>query len=422
MHAACVIAPNYLPHARVLARSFARHHPRGRLSVLVIGAGDGPAPEIAGAEVLSPDDVGVDARELHRRAVLFDEQGVISSLRAVLMAHVLAQGADAVLLLDADMLVLAPFDDVWDLARESGVVLSPHALVPLPGAPGAWPEEEFLRSGTFSGGFLGAGRSGRPFLDWLIERAARDALRAPERGLLYTQTWLNLVPALFPHHILRDEGINTQVHALAGRDVTWDGEAATLGSAPVRLYHFAGFDPARPERLCRYYDRDMHLDDRPGLARLCADYARLLRETGWPAAADASWHTTAAGIGVDRALRRAYRGAILAAERGDQPEPPDPFAPRDADAMVAWLRTPPAGAAASRYLLALHAERPDLREAFPAVPGDDEAAYLAWAADKAGAEIPEALATVAAPRVRRGRRGETPRRGAPWRRRPDPSR
>src|SRR5436190_461945 len=83
------------------------------------------------------------------------------------------------------------------------VLLSPHALTPLDERQGAWPEEELLRSGTYSGGFVGIGPQAGPFIDWIADRTARDCVRSPERGLLYGQTWLNLVPALFAHRVLR---------------------------------------------------------------------------------------------------------------------------------------------------------------------------------------------------------------------------
>jgi hypothetical protein len=371
MQAAAVVARNYLPHARVLAESFRRHHPGGRLTLLVV---DGAA-EAPGAEVVGPDFVGIDARELHRRAMLFDAQGVISSLRAPLLARLLGDGP--VLLLDADTLVLAPLDDLWELAAAEQIVLSPHALDPMPGAPGGWLEEELLRSGTFNGGFLGVGPGAEPFLAWLAERARRDCVREPARGLLYTQTWLNLVPALFPHHVLRDRGVNAQFHGLHGRDVEWTEAGPRIGGDALRLFHFAGFDPSEPGRLCRHYP-DTELSGRPGLARLCEEYAERLRAAGRPGEPAAA----ATGDAVTRAV---YRRALLAAEAGEGPEPPDPAEP----AFATWLREAPAGTTVSRYLLGLHGARADLRAAFPRVPGADEAGYLGWAAGKAAEPEPE---------------------------------
>jgi hypothetical protein len=368
MQAAAVVARNYLPHARVLAESFRRHHPGGRLTLLVV---DGAA-EVAGADVVGPDFVGVDERELRRRAVLFDTQGVISSLRAPLLARLLDE---PVLLLDADMIVLAPLDDLWELAAAEQILLSPHALDPMPGAPGAWLEEELLRAGTFNGGFLGVGPGAEPFLTWLTERARRDCVREPARGLLYTQTWLSLVPALFPHHVLRDRGVNAQFHALHGRDVERTAAGPRIGDDPLRLFHFAGFDPGEPGRLCRHYP-GTELGGRPGLARLCSAYAERLRAAGWPG-------EPAPAAAIDPVARAVYRRALLAAEAGGGPEPPDPTE------LVAWLREAPPNADVSRYLLGLHAARPDLRAAFPRVPGADEAGYLRWAVGKASEPAPE---------------------------------
>jgi hypothetical protein len=363
-----VIARNYLPHARVLAGSLREHHPGARPLVVVVDEPDVATRPGEPFERLSPLEL-VDGAELHRRALLYDAQGLISSLRPRALAHVLGAGEEAVVQLDADMLVLAPIDDLWALAP-GHVVLSPHAITPLSGGPDGWHEEEFLLAGAFNGGLLGVGRGAEAFLTWLTERADRDCVRDPSRGLVYTQTWLDLVPALFPHLVLRDPSINAMVHNLGGRDV--DG---------VRLFHFTGFDARRPGHLSRYYE-DAVVGERPLLAALTRHYAVLLREHGWPAQGRYRWDRLPGGAPVDAVVRGLYRAALLAAERAGAEEPPNPFTRGQARAFDVWLRGPWGDAPApglSRYLAGLYEARPDLRAAFPQVRRGDASAYRRWA-------------------------------------------
>ena len=345
--AVTVVARNYLPHARVLAASLRDHHPDTPLWVLVVD--DDPGPPGAPAErpdepfqLLTMHALGVDDRELHRRAMIYEAQGLISSLRPLAVMHLLEQGAEAVLLLDADMRLLAPIGDVWELVREAGVLLSPHVLAPLGGAPGAWAEEELLLAGTFNGGFLGAGPGSDRFLRWIDERVRRDAVADRDRGLFYAQGWFDLVPALFDHAVLRDPGVNFSVHRLGGRDLEGSAADAALAGAPVRLVHFTGFSPDAPDRLCGYYgDERAALLGRPRIAALCAAYAGALRDAGWPTDAPYPWGRLPDGAVIDPVMRAVYREALACAERGQAGEPPDPFDARAPAEFVRWLASRP---------------------------------------------------------------------------------
>jgi hypothetical protein len=401
LEAVTVITRAYLPHARVLADSLAEHEPHARLLVVLVDDLQPAGPE-ARFDIVSPLELGLEPRELHRRALLFDAQGLISSLRPLALAHLLDRGAEAALLLDADMLVLAPIRDLWRLTRRTGVLLSPHVLRAQDGEPGSWREETYLRDGTFNGGLLGVGARARAFLEWIAARVARDCVRDPSRRLLYSQTWLDLVPALFPHRVLLDPGVNVTAHRLAGADVGGSLERPTVDGAPLRLLHFAGFGPDTPDVLCRYlHGGQDRLDGRPLISYLCRAYAESLRAAGWPEASAYGWGRLPGGLPIDDVIRGIYRGALAAAERHLCPEPPDPFDPADPGRFVEWLQQPPDET--SRYLLALREQRPDLRQAFPAVPGAHTSSFLAWTAAQklpefaTTRELPEELSSVRRP-------------------------
>jgi hypothetical protein len=212
--------------------------------------------------------------------------------------------------------------------------------------------------------------------------------------LFYSQTWLNLVPALFGHAILTDPGVNVTAHRLAGEDFAGTDERSSIAGQRLRLFHFTGFDPAHPDLLSSY--DTVGLGERPRLAALCRDYAARVIAHGWPERTAYGWGTLPGGLRVDEVMAGIYAGSLLAAERGLGEEPPDPFDHAHPGAFVDWLRDPPAEL--SRYLLALHAAREDLRTAFPGVPGPSTADFARWASGKADQhaepEIPRELASV----------------------------
>lgn len=334
LQAVTVVTRSHMPHVRTLAASLAATNPGVRLNVVLVDDPAGRDSDIAPTEL-------VPANELHRRALIYDAQGLISSLRPLAVAYLLDAGAGAVVLLDADMLALGPLEDLWIAAAEHGVLLSPHTINAGTNPLTIASDERFLVSGTFNGGVLGVGWKGSPFLDWIAARVARDCVRDPARGLLYSQTWLNLVPGLFDHHVLRDAGVNVTAHRLAGRDLEPFGAAPDhppeLDGAPLRLFHFTGFDPGTPDVFCRYLAGPAGtFEGRIRLERLCAEYAERLRANGWPADDAYVWDSLASGAAVDPALRRRYREALLAHERGDGPQPPDPYDPAQTAGFEQW--------------------------------------------------------------------------------------
>src|SRR5271163_2173044 len=111
-----IIAKNYVAQARVLARSFADHHPDGRCSVLVIDDYDGYIdPLVEPFAILTPEQIGCD--EFAEMALRYDVLELSAAVKPWLLAHLLNEGSPAITYLDPDIRVHASLDALDELAR-----------------------------------------------------------------------------------------------------------------------------------------------------------------------------------------------------------------------------------------------------------------------------------------------------------------
>ena len=345
MTACTIVARNYLAHARVLAASYARHHPGRRLSVLVVDAA--AAAEALRAEpfeTVLPDQLPLSEDEFRCMASIYEVMELATALKPFFLRFLLDRGSEVALFLDPDIEIFAPLDEVERLGREHGIVLIPHTLRPIP-ADGRKPTSaELAVSGVYNLGFIAVARSARPCLEWWGARLRRDCLVAPEEGLFVDQRLMDFLPAFFTPCIFRDPTYNVAYWNLHEREVTWTGARYEVAGAPLRFFHFSGFDPMIPDVLSKHQGTTPRivLGAHPDLARLCREYAEHLFAAGYHNCVRAPYGfaTTAHGVPFDRVMRRVYRKGLLNAERGAGPAPPDPLDPREAAAFIEWVGTP----------------------------------------------------------------------------------
>jgi hypothetical protein len=344
MTACTIVARNYLAHARVLAASYARHHPGRRLSVLLVDGADGD--EARGAEsfeIILPRQLPLAEDEFRRMASIYEVMELATALKPFLLRFLLDRGSEVAVFLDPDIEIFAPLE-VQARAREHGIVLIPHTLRPIPADERKPTLAEIAVSGVYNLGFIAVGPSARPCLEWWGDRLRRDCLVAPEEGLFVDQRLMDFLPAFFSPCILRDPTYNVAYWNLHERDVTWTDAGYEVAGAPLRFFHFSGFDPTIPDVLSKHQGATPRivLGERPTLARLCREYAQHLFEAGYRECARVPYGfaATANGVVFDRTMRRVYRRALLEAERGTALAPPDPLDPGQADAFMAWIATP----------------------------------------------------------------------------------
>ncbi|SMD21625.1 FkbM family methyltransferase [Lentzea albidocapillata] len=391
--ACTVVAKNYLPAARVLARSYLDHHEGHRFVILVIDAPWGSIADEDGVQVLGPDATGIDELDYLRMATAYSLTELATAVKPYLLRQQREQ-SDVVMYIDPDIKVFAPMPELAELAMEHGIVLTPHFLEPLP-RDGKEPSEAVIMgTGIFNLGFVATGPGSEPFLDFWAVRLRHDAIVAPERQLFTDQRWVDQVPALFRNHVLRDPGFNVAYWNLHERSVhKQDGKYFADGK-PLRFFHFSGYRPEHPWLLTYHCQRRPRilLSENPDLKAICDDYGTALHTNGYAETLDAipyGFNKMSDGSKLSPTMRGMFRDAWIKVEvehervsKQDTEIPPHAFGEDGGRAFREWLTSPatPGQAAAglSRMIMAVFEARTDLQLAFPDVLGADADDFRAW--------------------------------------------
>ncbi len=402
MHGCTIIARNYLAHARVLADSFLAQHPAATFTVLILDADDGLDRSTEPFEIVTLSDV-IDAEEAGRLQLIYSVIELATAVKPQLLSVLLDRFGEPVMYLDPDIQVFGSLEHIFDLAAKHGIVLTPHSADPIP-RDGRNPSETFiLQSGVYNLGFIAVGPGAEQFLAWWWERLRRDCVVQPEAGLFVDQRWIDFVPGLFDHAIVRDAGLNVAYWNLATRDVAGSSaDGWTVNGDPLVFFHFSGYDPDRPWLLSKHQGTQPRilLSDNPALQTLCDQYGSALLDRGYRDVSAIPYGLAALpdGTTVDRWMRRLYRDAVRGAELDADAElPPHPIT--ETPAFLNWMSAPSGEGPAwlSRYLYAVWLDRWDLRETFPDLGGNDAERFRRWLEEhgRVEADIPDALVPAA---------------------------
>jgi glycosyltransferase involved in cell wall biosynthesis len=364
-----IVARNYLPSARLLARSVLAQHPEADV---VVGVVDGPAARRDGPlRALGMDEIGLGGRAGREMAGIYSVRELSTAMKPWLLEHLLRTTDGPVLYLDPDIEVYAPIDGLAALAAEHDVALTPHVLKPFP-QDGRTPDDSaVLAAGIFNLGFIGVGPGaiGSGFIDFWKSRLRLEAVDDPARMRFTDQRWVDFATC-FPHTVVTDPGCNVAYWNVWGRALARVGTRVLVDGEPLRFYHYSGFDPRQPEVLSLHQQPRPRvlLSERPILADLCRRYGLRLLAEGYEEGLRVpyGWRCSPVGTELDVPARAAYRAALLAGEAGQ--EVPGPFDEDGGVAFADWLVLPSPSTGVSPYGLALWERHPDLSQAFPDVP------------------------------------------------------
>ena len=380
MNACTIIAKNYLAHARVLAESFAQHHPDGRFFVLIIDEIDGyvdPADE--SFEVIRPDQIGLEAWDEMRGA--YDVLELSTAVKPWLLRWLLQEHDDGsgTAYLDPDIRVLSRMTELEETLQHHSAVLTPHVTQGMPRDGKKPSEADILLAGVYNLGFIGLSNSApaHKLLDWWSERLLTDCHVAPERALFVDQRWVDFVPGLIGElDIFRDPTYNVAYWNLSERPLRRDSaNTFTTNGRPLRFYHFSGYSPEARSTLSRHQDRTRLVDD-PVLSELCFAYADALEANGFSDVCGFPYdhNELPGGTQLTGLVRSLYRAGVEAKEL-----PESLFTPAGEAELLAWLNEPSKDEPGlTRYLHAVWLRRPDVQRAYPEPGTHDRDGFLGW--------------------------------------------
>lgn len=390
MHVCTIVACNYLPQARVLAKSFRAHHPEGRFTVLLLDRAEtGHSTATRDLfEVLRVDELTGDTSDLRRMAAFYDVLEYSTALKPWLLRTLLNRGSSTVTYLDPDIQVFTTITELDRLAVEHELVLTPHVTAPMKRDGKKTAEFTILRSGMFNLGFISVGERSIPFLDFWSERVRRDCVVQPHRMLFVDQRWVDFAPCAFDAAIVRDPTFNVAYWNLSHRIVSRTPDGYRVTGRPLRFFHFSGYSPRARHLLSKHQmpNPRVLLSEHPVIRTICDEYADRLIDNGFPMDPSEEPEYGLSRLGnslpLDRYVRAAYRHAVLRADAGMGEYPPDPFDPKLAKEVTRWLNEAEDGGLRpgrlSRYLSEVYDQRPDVQAVFPDARGADHLQYLEW--------------------------------------------
>lgn len=336
MHIFTSVTANYIPKARVLAKTVKAHNPDSQFHLLL---SDKHPDWLDITKEQFDSIINIDELSIPNKEAWIFKHSVVELCTAVkgfgFQEIIRRYNPDKVIYLDPDIAVMSTLDSLSIRLDEASIILTPHQTEPDTDFRAIIDNEICsLKHGVYNLGFLGVRNSpeGRRFVDWWANRLHHFCYDDIPNGLFTDQRWIDLAPAFFDDlQILRDPVYNVCTWNLSHRKV-WGKVPDELIVNGERLcfYHFSGFDSGAQEIMLDVYGKDS-----PILRDLRDWYINECREM------DQDQHGTTPcvydyfsdGSKVTKAHRRIYRGDAALPDRY-----PNPFDTSSEGSYQAWFK------------------------------------------------------------------------------------
>lgn len=277
-----IVSNNYLHFARTLMQSVACQHPEADRYCVIVDR------DLSHAEALAEEFTAIELNELHLPdgddfLFQYNVLELNTAVKPWALEYLIGQGYRNVLYIDPDIRLYRPLTEVFALLNEGAdLVLTPHLLAPIldDHKPG---ELDIRRAGTYNLGFcaLRGSENMRAMLQWWQGKLRWECIIAHDRGIFVDQSWMDLVPGLFPKvAVLRHPGYNIAYWNLAQRPVVQTGEHFLVDGQPLAFFHYSGLNPLEPQSVSKHQNRYTLNSVGAAVAHLIGDYSQRVIDNG----------------------------------------------------------------------------------------------------------------------------------------------
>lgn len=261
------ITLNYLPKARILAKTLKKYHPDWEFH-LVISDRISDLNDSTGLVDFSKEPfdkvIWIDEMEIpdfNNWVFKYTVVEVCTAIKGLYLQKLVTEKVKKVIYLDPDIAVFNSLSPLIRVLDDNAIILTPH-LLDYPETEESIRDNEIMgvmKHGIFNLGFFAVdlGKSeGRRFAKWWGHRLKNYCYADYGQNLFTDQKWCDLVPAYFKDvAILHDPGYNVASWNLDKRMVTMSekGQIVINGKFPLRFYHFTGYDSGAGDAMTARY-------------------------------------------------------------------------------------------------------------------------------------------------------------------------
>lgn len=213
----------------------------------------------------------------------FDKFELCNALKPFLVRHLFRKGLRQVIYLDTDIFAVGSFGPVWEILKQTPVVLTPHQLEAPDLQHGDNAEISLVDQGIYNGGFSAwqAGDKAEQVLDWMCSRFPVYGFNRRSQGMFVDQKLLPLLPIYFPKAVLvwRDPAVNIAYWNVQERKVEVRNTEYRINEQPVVFFHMSGYRVEFPLKACSYLGEEANqrvLQSAPWFRGVMERYGRLL--------------------------------------------------------------------------------------------------------------------------------------------------